>query len=147
MEKQIVVLSKMEITTLIGIRNTFAKENLQIPTFEQVRGGVLATIQREIFVALNKQRCGNDVGDNVGDVSVMELSERQYKILELIKDNPTISATQMSVMMSVIKRTIERDLAELRKKGVITREGNAKTGRWIITSCPSRNHPQSEGCR
>ena len=118
----------MEVTTLIGFRNAFAKENLQVPTFEQVRGGVLATIQREVFVALNKQ----SGGDDGGDMSVMELSERQCKILELIKENPTISATQMSVMMSVIKRTIERDLAELRKKGIITREGNAKTGRWVI---------------
>lgn len=41
------------------IRNAFAKENLQVPTFEQARGGVLATIQREVFVALNKQSRGD----------------------------------------------------------------------------------------
>lgn len=47
----------------VKIKNAFEQENLQIPTFEQVRGGVLATIQREKFVALNKQNVGNDVGD------------------------------------------------------------------------------------
>ena len=86
------------------IKSAFAKENLQIPTFEQVRGGV----------------------------SVMELPERQKKILNLIKDNPYISATQMSVMLSVIKRTIERELAVMKKNGIIYREGNARTGRWVI---------------
>lgn len=73
-----------------------------------------------------------NVGDNVGDVSVMELPERQKKILNLIKDNPYISATQMSVMLSVIKRTIERELAVMKKNGIIYREGNARTGRWVI---------------
>ena len=110
------------------IKSAFAKENLQVPTFEQVRGGVLATIQRERFANLNNQF----VGDNVGDVSVMELTERQRKIVNLIKSNPYISASQMSEMLSVIKRTIERELAVMKKNGIISREGNAKTGRWLI---------------
>lgn len=74
-----------------------------------------------------------NVGDNVGVVSVMELTERQRKIINLIKDNPYISATQMSVMLSVIKRTIERELAVMKKNGIIYREGNTRTGRWVIT--------------
>lgn len=114
-------------------------ENLQIPTFEQVRGGVLATIQRERFVAINNQNGGNDggnggddVGKNVGDVMVTELTERQYKILDMIKAYPTVSVAQMAVMMSVKKRTVERELAVLRKKGIIAREGGPRTGRWIV---------------
>ena len=34
--------------------------------------------------------------------------------------------------MSVIKRTIEREIAVLRKRGIIVREGSARTGHWII---------------
>ena len=117
------------------IRNAFAKENLQVPTFGQVRGGVLATIQREVFVALNKQSGGDnggDGGDNDGYVSVMELTERQRKILSFIKAYPTVSVAQMAVMMSEKKRTVERELANLRKKGVIVREGSPRIGRWVI---------------
>lgn len=88
----------------------------------------MATILREKFVALNKQ----NVGEVVGEVSVMEMSERQRKIVDLIKENPTISAAQMSVMLSVIKRTVERELSLLRKQGVIAREGSARNGRWLI---------------
>lgn len=117
------------------IKNAFVSENLQIPTFEQVRGGVLATIQRERFVAINKQNGGNDggnVGDDVGDVMVTELTERQHKILDMIKAYPTVSVAQMAVMMSVKKRTVERELAVLRKKGIIAREGGPRTGRWLV---------------
>lgn len=110
------------------IKESFTKESLQVPSFEQIRGGILATIRREKFIALNKQ----NVGENVGDVSVIELTERQRKIVNLISNDPTISATRMSVMMSVIKRTVERELAALRKQGVIAREGNARTGHWRI---------------
>lgn len=97
----------------------------------QIRGSVLATIQRERFVALNKRNGGNG-GNKVGNVTMMELAERQNKILNLIKVYPTVSVAQMAVMMSVMKRTVERELAVLRKKGLIAREGDPRTGRWIV---------------
>lgn len=110
------------------IANAFYEENLEVPTFEQVRGGVMANIKRERFAALNKF----DVGDNVGDLSVIELTEKQQKIIEIITQNPTITATQMSVILSVVKRTVERELATLRQKGIISREGSTRNGRWVV---------------
>ena len=75
----------------------------------------------------------SNVGENVGEMSEMELTERQQNILKLIKDSPTISAKQMSEILSVTQRTIERDIATLRdKKKKITREGSDKDGKWII---------------
>lgn len=113
------------------IRDAFAKEKLQIPTFEQVRGGVLATIQRERFAALNHKN-GGDGGENGGNVSAIELSERQKIILEIIKANLSITATQMSVITSIPRRTIEREISTLKKRGLLDREGGARNGRWII---------------
>ena len=40
-----------------------------------------------------------------------KLTERQNNILNIIKNNPHISANEMSEVMSVTQRTIERDLA------------------------------------
>lgn len=114
------------------IANAFYEENLEIPTFEQVRGGVMANIKRERFAALNKFDVGDNVGDNVGDLSVIELTEKQQKIIEIITQNPTITATQMSVILSVVKRTVERELATLRQKGIISREGSTRNGRWVV---------------
>ena len=64
----------------------------------------------------------------------MQPTERQQKIIDLIKINPQISAKQMSVVMSVVKRTIERELSTMQKLGFIVREGNTSAGRWIIVS-------------
>ena len=34
--------------------------------------------------------------------------------------------------MSVVKRTIGRDLAAMQKKGILIREGNTSAGHWIV---------------
>jgi ATP-dependent DNA helicase RecG len=73
-----------------------------------------------------------NVGDNVGDVSETKLSERQRKILNLIKDSPTITGKQMSEILSVSQRTIERDLSALQKMGILKHEGKDNDGFWII---------------
>jgi len=79
---------------------------------------------------------GSNVVDNVTrsatSLSPVKLTERQQDILELIRKNPFISAQQMSVVLSVVKRTIERDLADLQKKGILIREGNTSAGHWEI---------------
>ena len=74
-----------------------------------------------------------NVGDSDGDVSETKLTERQQKILNLIKESPTITGKQMSETLSVSQRTIERDLSTLQKKGVLKREGKDNDGIWIIS--------------
>ena len=73
-----------------------------------------------------------NVGDNVGKMSEMKLSERQQKILNTIKESPTISTKQMSVIMSVSQRTIERDISLMKKLGLLMREGADNNGIWIV---------------
>ena len=65
-------------------------------------------------------------------MSETKLTERQQKILNLIKELPTISAKQMSETLSVTTRTIERDLSLMKKVGVLKREGKDNDGVWII---------------
>lgn len=75
---------------------------------------------------------GSTGGIDVGSLSVVQLTERQKGIIKLIRENPLISSQQMSVVLSVVKRTIERDLADLQKKGVLNRSGNTSAGRWVL---------------
>lgn len=110
------------------IRDAFLMEELTVPTFEQVRGGVMANIKRERFANLNQA----NGGDKGGDLAVIELTDKQQKIIEIITQNPTTTATQMAVIMAGKKRTIERELSTLRQKGIISREGSARNGRWVI---------------
>ncbi|MBR6015635.1 MAG: HTH domain-containing protein, partial [Prevotella sp.] len=83
--------------------------------------------QTVIFASTDMQ----NVGDNVGDMSETKLTERQRKILDLVKDSPTISARQMSETLSVSQRTIERDLSLLKKMGILKHEGKDNDGMWI----------------
>ena len=77
--------------------------------------------------------------DVVKDV-VKELPERQRFVLEIIKLDPYISAKAIAEQITekdsgrtkVTSRTIQRDLANLQKIGILTREGGRKDGRWVI---------------
>ena len=84
--------------------------------------------QTIIYAAADTQ----NVGDYYGDMSETKLTERQQKILDLIKEAPTITGKQMSETLSVSQRTIERDLSALQKLGVLKREGKDNDGVWII---------------
>lgn len=79
-----------------------------------------------------ENRPDGDVGSGVGSVSEVQLSDKQKRICELIANNPVISAKQMSEVLSVTRRTVERDLAAMQKMGVLVREGNTSAGRWVL---------------
>lgn len=65
-------------------------------------------------------------------MSETKFTERQRKILILIKESPTITGRQMSEILSVSQRTIERDLSALQKSGILKREGNDNGGVWVV---------------
>ncbi len=128
------------------IRNAFAKENLQIPTFEQVRGGVMATIQREVFVTLNKQNGGDNGGDvsesdRINDrIKSLQLTDNQVKVFYFIKEgdrineeNDRITVGYISEKLNLSAPTVQRIMKALEQKGLIRRIGSRKTGYWQIT--------------
>ncbi len=65
-------------------------------------------------------------------MTTAEISERQKKIIAIIKASPTISAKAMSETLSVSPRTIERDIASLKKMGILHRQGKDNDGVWVI---------------
>jgi predicted HTH transcriptional regulator len=71
--------------------------------------------------------------DNDGDLSETKLTERQQEILNLIKESPTITGKQMSEILSVSQRTIERDISQLKKMGILKHEGKDNDGMWVIS--------------
>lgn len=73
-----------------------------------------------------------NVGDFVGDVSEIKLTERQRKIIELVRESPSMTAKQMSETLSVSQPTVERDISVMREMGVIKREGKDNNGKWRL---------------
>ena len=62
----------------------------------------------------------------------IQLSERQEKILLLIATEPTMTSQKISQKTSVSQRTILKDLTDLQNKGIVSREGGRKSGKWVI---------------
>ena len=65
-------------------------------------------------------------------VELNRLSSRQKQIIQLIRDTPHISQTEMAKKLNVSRQTIYRDIAYLSSMKVIVREGAKKKGYWLI---------------
>ena len=125
------------------IAEEFEHAKMPLPTIEETGGGVMAIIQRETMDKVIAKRGANvgdmsetNVGDmsetNVGDMSEIKLSARQRLIVAIIHSNPSVSAKQMSEILSVTSRTIERDLSAMQKAGIIRHEGTDNAGVWVV---------------
>lgn len=120
----------------------FERASLPLPTIEENGGGVMAIIQRKTvdeFIAARDGNVGNMSVTNVGNVSLRKLSGRQRNIISMIEENPFVTAKEMSVTMSVTKRTIERNLSMLQKAGIIRHEGRVNAGVWVILEQENTN--------
>lgn len=120
----------------------FKNSGLPIPTVCNHFSGVQIVIKRTVFQRLNKNignnteenvgnNVGNSVGNNVGNPTRKNSAKRYTAIREILKQNPYTTAMQLSELLSVSDRTIERDLAKMQEEGSLVREGTF-AGRWII---------------
>ena len=79
---------------------------------------------------------GKDFGKGLPDDLLSQLTDRQIEILGIIAADSTISAKAISEKMSEkntnVERTIERDIAKLKKLGILIRKGGRKNGEWEI---------------
>ena len=53
-------------------------------------------------------------------------------IYELVKANPKISYSQIAAVLKVSRKTVSRNIASLREKGLIQFEGNPRNGEWKV---------------
>ena len=69
----------------------------------------------------------------VDEIQTVEktLSNKE-KVLDLLRDNPNITAKEMAEITTLSNRTIKRILADLTNSNIIKREGSRKDGIWII---------------
>ena len=109
------------------IAEEFEHAKMPLPNIEETGGGVMAIIQRETMDEVIAK-----LGANVGDMSEIKLTARQRLIVAIIHSNPSVSAKQMSEILSVTSRTIERDLSAMQKAGIIRHEGTDNAGVWVV---------------
>lgn len=73
---------------------------------------------------------GINGGINVGITN--EATKTQVKLLALIRENPSITISQMAGKLDVSTRQAERLVAELKKQGRLVRIGAKRNGRWEV---------------
>ena len=81
------------------------------------------------FTVSFKRNVTDNVTDNVTEETI---SQRQRKILEMMKLDIRISSSELAERLSVTQRTIKRDIETLKRNHLIKRMGNERTGYWVV---------------
>ncbi|MGN1318438.1 MAG: RNA-binding domain-containing protein [Lachnospirales bacterium] len=68
---------------------------------------------------------GDNNGDNNGDIKIL---------LDIIKDNPNITAKSISEKLGLSERKISRIIRGLKERSIITRIGSSRKGYWKINN-------------
>jgi ATP-dependent DNA helicase RecG len=106
------------------IQDSFAEAKLPMPTIENRDGGVLVTIQRsKLFSGLYNHEPQNEP---------QKLTQRQEALLELCKNEITISRQELANKLNISLATVKRDLSKLRIKGILVYAGSSKDGHWEV---------------
>jgi ATP-dependent DNA helicase RecG len=58
----------------------------------------------------------------------------EKNILEVLKNNPTATQAEIAAVVGKSLRTVKAEIAVLKEKGLLIREGAKKNGRWIIVN-------------
>ena len=76
---------------------------------------------------------GMSVKNDGKGVSAKEKRNRRHQaIISLIRENADISQVKMASRLEVSTKTIERDLDELEKAGVVRYDGEKNSGQWVL---------------
>ena len=73
-----------------------------------------------------------NVTENVTLNPFVKLTTNDYKVLNLLKENPVQTREELATQIGVDKRTVQRCLDKLTSNGYIVRIGSKKTGYWEV---------------
>ena len=74
------------------------------------------------------------VGNKVGNKK--ELANNRTIILKEIRNNPNVTAIQLSNILCISETAVENNLKYLKDNGYIKRNGSNKTGYWEVLVDP-----------
>jgi predicted HTH transcriptional regulator len=79
----------------------------------------------------------NYTGDQETDFGInfginFGLNETQQRIIDLLIENPLVTTQAVADSLGLTRRTVENYISQLKKAGLVEREGARKNGRWIV---------------
>ena len=114
------------------------KENLK-PEFRSTESSFTTVLKNLNYVGQNvgqnvTQNVTQSEGENEGQNEGKKLKpkDRRERIITIIKENPKITAYDISKKFNVTDRTIERDLKVLTDNNIIEYVGSARGGYWKV---------------
>ena len=89
---------------------------------------------REMHVSgmFSKKQRVDPIKQDVDPINKLVLNEREKKIIELLRQEPSLSRAKMAKMLGCSDVTVKRALGSMVEKNVIRRIGSNKKGEWII---------------
>ena len=72
------------------------------------------------------------VNDNATQTDTAKTTAKTTAIITAIKENPDIQLKDLAVLLDISVDGVRWHLTKLKKKGVITREGSSRNGKWVV---------------
>lgn len=114
--------------------NRIAEISAQMERFairlEQSDGLRLRKANR-IKTPLEKQ-FGITFGKEFGIKFGIKFGDNEKQLLLSLNSNPGMTAQDLADSLSITKRAVEKQIKKLRELNVLTRQGSAKNGSWVI---------------
>jgi ATP-dependent DNA helicase RecG len=110
-------------TGIKRICRLFIEHNLAEPEFISVQDGLMVKVYDGTLP---------NAYVNIQDKVTDKVTDTQRKIIELVKQNKFISASQMAAQIGISKRKIIDNINKLKLLQLITRIGEIKGGHWKV---------------
>lgn len=81
------------------------------------------SLPKETIIIANGDDNGNETGNDNLEI---------WKVMEILRENPSITAKQMAKQMNISPRKVSRLIKELKENGKIVRIGSDRKGYWKI---------------
>ena len=62
----------------------------------------------------------------------VKFGDNEKQLLLSLNSNPSMTAQDLADLIGITKRAVEKQLNKLRELNVLTRQGSAKSGLWVI---------------
>jgi len=118
-------------TGISRIRNAMAAAGLDEPVFNS-QGFFKVVFKRSINnVGKDVGKVGKDVGKN-DEIFGQSLTDIENKTLQAMAENSTITIPELSQILNVTERQVQRVIRKLREKMILERKDGRKQGYWEI---------------
>ena len=87
-----------------------------------------------VNVGVNTENVGVNAETSVENVGVNNkpVGRTAQKIIDLVISDPSITQDRIAEKLSITKRSVERQVKNLRERGILIHEGSDKTGYWRV---------------